>query len=163
MKRTNAPMLLASLLVLSLLAIVSAGCDGYQAPDTDDTDMMRDNNDTLPYTEPDTDMGGPRNGEPGTGEPGNGEPGMGDGFADIHDNTIVMQDNQFVPATLEITVGEKVTFFNGDTTDHDIQVGDEDLGRVGHGEVVEWTAEAAGTYPLICTIHPEMTGEIVVR
>lgn len=148
MKRTKAPMLLASLLVLSLLAFVTAGCDGDQAPDTDDTDMMRDNNDTLPYTEPDMDSGGP---------------GMGDGFSGTHGTAVMLQDNRFVPDTLEVEVGDTVTFFNGDTADHDIQVGDVSIGRASHGDTLTWTAEAPGTYPLICTIHPAMTGEIVVR
>jgi|GEM_PF-1842328 len=136
MKRTNTPMLLASLLVLSLLALAAAGCDGFQAPDSGATDAAPDNCGTLPYTEPDTDTSAP-----------------GDGFADIHDNTIVMQDNRFVPGTLEVGVGEKVPFFNGDTTDHEIEVGTENLGSVSHGEVLEWTATEPGTYPL-CLHHP---------
>lgn len=151
MKRTTTAKLFASLLVLGLLVFGIAGCNGEDTPESTTPEESVPEEESLPFTEPETD----------TGAPGRGM--GGNGFGEMHDNAIIMQDNRFVPAMLEVTVGEKVTFFNGDTTDHDVRVGSEDLGRVSHGEVLEWTAEAAGTYPVVCTIHPNMTGEIVVR
>ena len=38
-----------------------------------------------------------------------------------------------------------------------------ELGTQGQGEIVTWTAEKAGAFPYSCTIHPSMTGEIIVK
>jgi len=60
-------------------------------------------------------------------------------------------------------VGDTVTWTNRDSAIHDIEIEDENLGSMGRDESVTWTAEAPGTYPYVCTIHPAMQGEIVVR
>lgn len=76
--------------------------------------------------------------------------------------TIALRGNQFDPDTLEVDVGDTVTFENEDSTAHRIVVGGDDLGEQQAGESKTWTASEAGTFEMVCTIHPDMTGEIKV-
>jgi len=77
--------------------------------------------------------------------------------------TVIESGNAFQPATLEVAVGDVITFENQDAAPHDVSIDGKDLGTQGQGESVTWTAEKAGTFPYSCTIHPSMTGEIVVK
>lgn len=151
MQYPKRPAPLALVLALSLLLLPAFGCNGEDTPEPTTPEETAPEEDSLPFTEPETD----------TAEPYGG--GTGEDFADTHENAVLLQNNQFVPDMLEVDAGVTVTFFNADSTDHNIQVGGEDLGTITHGETVEWTADEPGTYELICTIHPGMTGEIVVR
>jgi plastocyanin len=81
---------------------------------------------------------------------------------------VVMRDNRFDPGTLELEAGETATVEvrnDGDAW-HDFTVEGVELstGVVRPGEVMTATfrvPEGATTYR--CTIHPEMTGEIVAE
>ncbi|MHB8761956.1 MAG: cupredoxin domain-containing protein [Coriobacteriia bacterium] len=90
------------------------------------------------------------------------DPGDG-GVEPVGENEVIAQDFSFAPATIEVSVGDTVTWTNRDSAIHDIEIEDENLGSMGRDESVTWTAEAPGTYPYVCTIHPAMQGEIVVR
>lgn len=76
--------------------------------------------------------------------------------------TMVEKAFQFSPADLTVKVGDTVTFDNQDTVPHHVIVGTTDLGEQAPGESVTWTADADGTYPVKCSIHPSMTGRITV-
>lgn len=78
-------------------------------------------------------------------------------------STIVEQNLAFDPPTLEVTVGTPVTWENLDSVPHNVKIDGKELGTQDGGEFVTWTPETAGTYPYSCTIHPSMTGEIVVK
>jgi len=77
--------------------------------------------------------------------------------------TVVEKGFAFEPASLEVKVGDTVTFKNEDSTAHVVNIDGKDLGNQDSGASVTWTAEQAGTFPYSCTIHPSMTGEIVVK
>lgn len=77
--------------------------------------------------------------------------------------TVVETGSTFQPATLEVSVGDTVTFFNEDSVPHQVEIDGATLETQGGGDSVTWTATAAGTYPYSCTIHPSMTGEIIVK
>ena len=71
----------------------------------------------------------------------------------------------FAPQTLTVAVGTTVTWTNHDDIPHTVvstdsvfksKVRDTD-------ETFSYTFDKAGTYPYYCTIHPKMTGKVVVQ
>jgi len=103
----------------------------------------------------------------GTGTTGTTPPPTGGGTtgeAASGGSTTVVEDGfAFEPATLQVNVGDTVTFRNDDSAPHIVKIDGKELGNQDPGASVTWTAEKAGTYPYVCTIHPAMTGEIVVK
>lgn len=81
----------------------------------------------------------------------------------MSDNIILAHSLAFAPSMLEVSVGEDVTFTNGDDVAHEVEIDGENIGRMEHGESLTWTPQAAGTYSYACPLHPEMTGTIVVE
>ncbi|NGY03406.1 OmpA family protein [Solimonas terrae] len=78
--------------------------------------------------------------------------------------TVSIQNFAFGPATLTVPVGTTVTFVNNDGSTHIVHFADgADSGRLGLGATWTRTFAAAGEYPYVCTIHPMMTGKIVVK
>jgi plastocyanin len=81
-------------------------------------------------------------------------------------NAEVKIDNfSFGPQTITVPVGATVTWTNRDDIPHTVvstegvfksKVRDTD-------EKFSYTFAKAGTYPYYCTIHPKMTGQIVVQ
>ncbi len=81
-------------------------------------------------------------------------------------NAEVKIDNfSFTPATLTVTVGTTVTWTNRDDIPHTVvstdgvfqsKVRDTD-------EKFSYTFTRPGTYPYYCSVHPKMTGKIVVQ
>jgi len=98
-------------------------------------------------------------GESDTSGGGEGAAG-GTGLAGL---TVVEQNLAFEPSSLNVKVGDSVTFENLDAAPHNVSIDGKELGTQNQGDVVSWTAEKAGTFPYSCTIHPSMTGEIVVK
>jgi len=72
----------------------------------------------------------------------------------------------YVPGnfTVHLSAGGKVTWINRDTTAHTVTstTGLFNSGTIGVGSTWSHTFTTAGTYPYYCTIHPMMTGTIVV-
>lgn len=72
------------------------------------------------------------------------------------------------PDPAEISVGEAVTWDNTDvvahTATHDADDPEWDTGEIGAGEAAAFSYRfnKAGTYDVMCTVHPEMSAEIVV-
>jgi plastocyanin len=77
--------------------------------------------------------------------------------------TVTMQGFAFNPSTVTVKVGEVVTFKNADSVDHRVNIDGVDKGTVAPGATLEWTPDKAGTFPLKCSIHPQMTGTITVQ
>lgn len=71
----------------------------------------------------------------------------------------------FSPATLTVSFGGTVTWFNGDSIIHTVTsdtAGLFDSGPLNPGEYWSHTFTQPGTYTYHCTPHPQMTGAIVV-
>ena len=70
----------------------------------------------------------------------------------------------FDPASITVKVGTAVTWTNKDSAPHTItgDKGDWDSGRIAQGGTYTRTFDQAGTYAYKCTIHPTMTGAVVV-
>ena len=82
------------------------------------------------------------------------------------ETTEVKIDNfSFGPATLTVTVGATVTWINHDDIPHTV-VSTESVFKskvLDTDEKFSYTFTKAGTYPYFCSIHPKMTGTVVVQ
>src|SRR5437016_1763795 len=78
----------------------------------------------------------------------------------------VRVDNfSFGPGTLAVAVGTTVTWTNRDDIPHTI-VSTEKVFKskvLDTDEKFSFTFSKAGTYPYFCSIHPKMTGSVVVQ
>jgi plastocyanin len=61
--------------------------------------------------------------------------------------------------------GTQITWTNGDDIPHTVVGGDQAFKSkvLGTGEKFTSTASKPGTYPYSCSIHPNMTGKVVVE
>jgi plastocyanin len=71
----------------------------------------------------------------------------------------------FSPATLTVTAGTTVTWVNRDDIPHTAVSVDKVFKSkvMDTGDKFSYTFAKAGRYPYFCSLHPKMTGEIVVR
>jgi plastocyanin len=81
-------------------------------------------------------------------------------------NAEVKIDNfSFGPQTITVPVGSTVIWTNRDDIPH-TSVSTEDVFKskvLDTDEKFSYTFTKAGTYPYYCTIHPKMTGQVVVQ
>jgi plastocyanin len=71
----------------------------------------------------------------------------------------------FLPAKLTVKAGTEITWTNGDDIPHTV-VGDGRIFKskvLGTGEKFTFTVSKPGTYSYSCSIHPNMTGKVVVE
>ena len=75
-----------------------------------------------------------------------------------------MAGSTFAPGTIELKVGDTVTFVNDDEIAHTATADDGafDSGTMEPGATFEFTAEKAGSISYVCEFHPGMTGSINV-
>jgi len=81
-------------------------------------------------------------------------------------NRIEIKDFAFNPQTLTVKSGEKVTWINRDEEPHTIvSVGKQFKKSTALDTNQEFTITvgAPGTYDYFCSVHPKMTGTIVVE
>ncbi|MDT5368065.1 MAG: hypothetical protein QOC62_2496 [Mycobacterium sp.] len=84
--------------------------------------------------------------------------------APVAGNAVNIKDFKFDPATLTVPVGATVTWTNQDEEPHTIAAKDGSFHGPGmdtHG-TYSFTFTKPGTYDYICSIHPFMTGTVVV-
>jgi plastocyanin len=81
------------------------------------------------------------------------------------DQTVVMTGSTFSPATVTVRAGDTVTWVNQDPLDHDATANDGSWATptFGEGGSGAMTFQTVGSFPYYCTIHPEMTGTVVVQ
>jgi amicyanin len=80
--------------------------------------------------------------------------------------TQVKIDNfSFGPAELTVKVGTTVTWTNRDDIPHTVVSTDKVFKSkvLDTDEKFSFTFDAPGTFPYFCSIHPKMTGKVVVR
>jgi len=81
-------------------------------------------------------------------------------------NAAVKIDNfVFGPPTITVPVGATVTWTNSDDIPH-TAVSTEGVFKskvMDTDEKFSYTFTKAGTYPYYCSIHPKMTGQVVVK
>jgi amicyanin len=77
---------------------------------------------------------------------------------------VSISDFKFKPATLTVPVGATVTWTNQDEEPHTIAAKDGSFHSPGldtHGSY-SFTFATPGSYDYVCSIHPFMTGTVVV-
>jgi amicyanin len=77
---------------------------------------------------------------------------------------VTMSNFKFDPATLTVPVGSTVTWTNQDEEPHTVAAKDGSFHSPGidtHG-TYSFTFAKAGTFDYVCSIHPFMTGTVVV-
>ncbi|MGZ6671783.1 MAG: cupredoxin domain-containing protein [Solirubrobacteraceae bacterium] len=79
---------------------------------------------------------------------------------------IKMQNIAFDPKSVTVKVGQKVTWTNDDSVDHNVtsQSGESiKSDNFGKGGTFSFTPTKAGTINYVCTIHPGMTATLTVQ
>jgi plastocyanin len=79
--------------------------------------------------------------------------------------TVDIKGFAFNPAETRVKVGQKVTWTNDDSAEHNVIADDgtfksEDLEQ---GDTFEYTADKAGTFSYVCTYHPQMKATLTVE
>jgi plastocyanin len=70
----------------------------------------------------------------------------------------------FSPAALTVKAGTEITWTNADDIPHTVVSNGTFKSKVlGTGEKFTFTASKPGTYSYSCSIHPNMTGKVVVE
>ncbi|MEU0838586.1 cupredoxin family copper-binding protein [Streptomyces sp. NPDC005962] len=89
------------------------------------------------------------------------------GEASAASHRIVMKGYAFGPRTLTISAGDTVTWVNQDTAPHDVKTTSGPAAihspMLNKGDTWSFTFTAAGSYGYLCTVHPGMTGNLVVK
>ena len=91
-------------------------------------------------------------------------PPPGNGGGDPY--TVDMKGLAYSPRTLTVPVGTTVNWTNSDGTTHTVTFDNEiiaDSGNIPDGGRYSVTFDQPGTYNYHCTIHPGMTGQIIVQ
>jgi len=81
-------------------------------------------------------------------------------------NTIEIKDFNFSPKTITVKSGEKITWINRDEEPHTVVSVEKQFKKssaLDTDQEFTITAGAPGTYTYFCSVHPKMTGTIVVE
>ena len=81
-------------------------------------------------------------------------------------NQIVIKDFHFTPETLTVKSGEKITWINRDEEPHTVVSVEKQFKKstaLDTDQEFVITAGAPGTYTYFCSVHPKMTGTIIVE
>ncbi len=71
----------------------------------------------------------------------------------------------FSPATITVKAGTVVTWTNRDDIPHTVVADDKSFKSkvLDTGDKFTFTATKAGTYSYFCSVHPKMTGKLIVE
>ena len=85
--------------------------------------------------------------------------------AEPRTHTVVIENMQFMPATLAVRVGDRIVWRNDDLVPHTATTltGRFDSGTIAHGKSWTHVAGQRGTLPYVCTFHPMMKAALVVQ
>jgi plastocyanin len=78
---------------------------------------------------------------------------------------VKMANIAFDPKAVTVKVGQKVTWTNDDSTDHNVTAdsgADFKSDNFGKGGTFSFTPTKAGTIKYVCTIHPGMSATLTV-
>jgi|SoiMethySBSTD1v2_1073268.scaffolds.fasta_scaffold242989_2 plastocyanin len=80
-------------------------------------------------------------------------------------NTVSIVNFQFTPAEVTIAPGESVTWVNDDGAPHGLEYHDGSAGKdlLLPGASYNRRFDQPGTYDYNCSVHPYMTGRVIVR
>ncbi len=78
---------------------------------------------------------------------------------------VTIKDFEFAPASVTVLLGGTVTWTNNGPSTHTVTADDGsfDSGNLTAGKTFSHTFQTAGTFAYHCTIHPFMTGQVIVQ
>jgi len=85
---------------------------------------------------------------------------------DAKTNQIVIKDFHFTPQTLTVKSGKKITWINRDEEPHTVVSVEKQFKKsapLDTDQEFTITVGLPGTYTYFCSVHPKMTGTIVVE
>jgi plastocyanin len=88
------------------------------------------------------------------------------GSSNAGQNKIEIKDFAFNPQTITVKSGEKITWINRDEEPHTVVSVEKQFKKssaLDTDQEFTITAGAPGTYTYYCSVHPKMTGTIVVE
>ena len=90
---------------------------------------------------------------------------LGAGTVAAADETVTISGLAFLPPSVTVTEGDTVTWTNEDGMPHTAtgSGGSFDTGTLADGASGAVTFDTAGTFAYICSIHPTMTGTVIVE
>ncbi len=77
--------------------------------------------------------------------------------------TVENEDFSFYPAVVMIARGGTVTWKQQDYDEHTVTGAGFDSGKLRQGETFSHTFNDVGTYEYRCSVHPSMTGKVIVK
>ena len=80
--------------------------------------------------------------------------------------TVTIDNFSFAPMQLEIKAGTEVIWLNKDDVPHTVVSDDHKLFKsraLDTDEKFSFTFKDPGTYEYFCSVHPKMTGKIIVK
>ena len=84
---------------------------------------------------------------------------------DATDVTASVESSTWMPANVAAGVGDVITWTNGDSVPHGVELDDDSCGMssaIGGGQSKSLVFSVAGTFPFHCSIHPSMKGTITI-
>jgi plastocyanin len=88
------------------------------------------------------------------------------GLAKSTKSEVVIDNFSFSPQTFTLPAGATITWTNRDNMPHTVTSADNRFSKspvLKPGQSFSNTFAAAGTYSYFCSIHPRMTGKIIVK
>jgi plastocyanin len=76
---------------------------------------------------------------------------------------VSIENFAFVPSDITINKGDTVIWTNNDRAPHNVVFGQDRSPTLRSGDVYEKTFDEAGEFSYICSIHPSMTGKVIVQ
>lgn len=104
-------------------------------------------------------------------DPGAASEAAGTSAPDDAAATVTLSDFAFDPTEITVSVGDTVAFVNEDDAGHTVTNGEGGAPAadavfdepVSAGQTVVITFDEAGTFPVTCTIHPDMQMTVIVE
>lgn len=86
------------------------------------------------------------------------------GTVSAQDQAISIANFAFSPANIQVSAGSTITWTNNDSVAHSVTADDGsfDSGLIQPGASYSHTFDTAGTIAYHCSVHPNMTAEVVV-
>lgn len=78
---------------------------------------------------------------------------------------VVISNNSFGPQEITISRGATVKWTNNDAVAHTVTSdnGKFESGQITQGKTFQFTFNDTGTFTYHCSVHPSMTGKIIVK
>jgi len=148
-----------ALIAAVLVALALAAC-GADSGNEEDSGGGGAGTDAAPTTEAQTDAGGSGVGNTEQ-QPASTSPGAPSTKGSIR---VAMKDIKYVPADVDVKVGQKITWTNNDPVAHTVTARDDsfDSGTKQSGQTYTYTPKKAGKIDYFCEIHPNQVGSINV-